>query len=839
MKSKNSNKQKNNHNGSPKISRGFIRISKIPEENVINLKEMMLKKEIEELQKRLGKKSILEKSDKKFYIKIKDGLASIYKKRGEIFKQLKFKTPTIQKAQIKVIKTNNNLVEKLEPIKQNKRNEEKTEKNEKPVTTEITETTETTEFTEPQKAQPVIQVTTKPTEKKEIGTEGRTKNIFSKLSKLRWQKAIISFIVVCLLLVLPIFIFTFYGKFTKAKGEVLGESYSAIQYLKNASDNISQYDFQTAGENFDKATEKFLTAQDELNKVTGALLGILKILPNKVKSAQYLLEAGKNISAAGDYLSKTIAQLEKLAKTTNLEKVEKNINLTDSLVVIIENIKPAQNEILSALDNLKKVNSKDLPDEYTGIIEKIQNSIPKLEEDFANLSSLSEVLLNVFGNDSQKRYLILFENNHEMRPTGGFIGSLALVDIYKGKIENLEVPGGGSYDVAGQLKEKLIAPKPLQLVNPHWNIQDANWFPDYPTSAQKIIWFFERGGGASVDGVIALTPTIIEDLLKITGPIDMTENYNITVTADNFVNTAQKYAEIEYNKEENKPKKFVADLLPIILNRLIVLDTEKLLSILSTFNKSLTEKQLLLYFTNSEDEKKIIDFGWAGEVKNTNKDYLAIINTNIAGGKTDAVIEQLIDHQAEVQSDGGIIDTVKLTRIHHGNKSDQWEGIRNVDYIRFYVPQGSQLMEVSGFEEISNSRYHLPDQDAVNDPFLDEIEKNVIIDEKSGTRISNEFNKTVFGNWVSVGPGESATITIKYKLPFNLDFSGLFNKSDSYSILIQKQAGDLNTNLTSKIIFPSDLIIYWEYPELNKGVNFAQYNTMLNTDKYWAVVLKK
>lgn len=779
-------KIKNNKQKKLEVGSGNIRITRIPEENVINLRQMMEQKEAEEERHKKIKTDFLELAEKNWLTFILDKIKN-------------FRIPNVKEEkapQVKVIKT--------------------------------TEKPEKLSFQEG-------------VEKPEIPTVEKLKlvPILFKISQTKFlAKPLLSFVIVSLLLILPIFAFMAYGRLNQVKGKVLGESQEAYGQLQSAGLGLLLSDYAQAGEKFSLAMQSFIKAQDEIGGIGETLVGLLNLISSKARSAQYLLKAGQDISEAGDQLTTIIKGLGDIELLTTEERTQQNINLTDSLSIIFDNLKPIQDKILDAVDNLKKVNAKDIPEAQRDKIQKIQESIPIIKKDFNALSSISEILLQILGKDTQKRYLFLFQNNRELRPTGGFIGALALMDIYQGKIENLEVPGGGSYDVAGQLKEKILAPKPLHLVNPYWNIQDANWFPDFPTSAKKIMWFFERGGGATVDGVITLTPTVIEELLKVVGPIDMTENYGVQVTDENFVSEAQTWAEITYNKEENKPKKFIADLLPLLLDKVSNISPDQLLDVLNVFNNALTEKQILLYFSDANLENKITELGWSGEIKNTKRDYLDVISTNIGGGKTDAVIDQLIEHQAEIFSDGSIVDTVKVTRIHRGNPDDQWEGKINVDYIRFYAPEGSQLLEASGFESIPGFRYQNPEENTVADPLLEEVEKGSIIDEKTGTRITHEFGKTVFGNWMSVGPGESSTATIKYKLPFRMDLGGLLNKSDSYSLLIQKQPGILNDFLISKLTYPKQNKVIWQFPDLKTGENFVQFNADLNTDQYWAVVLK-
>ena len=651
-----------------------------------------------------------------------------------------------------------------------------------------------------------------------------------------WYKRLLGFTVVCLLIILPVYLVSFYQKASEAKGQVLGISSEAYQFLQEAGNLASASEFDLASQNFSQASENFLLAKQQLEEAGGFILTVTKLMPGKAKSAQYLLEAGNSLSQVGIVLTDLISGLMDL----DINPFEgQESSLTEFLVFMRDNLLPVQEKLDTAVKSLEQVRVEDLPKEYQPGITRVKEMLPVLRDNFQDFFLATDALLKVFGHESPKRYLFIFQNNRELRPTGGFLGSIALVDMYKGKVENLEVPGGGIYDVAGQLKEKIIAPKPLWLVSPHWNIQDANWFVDFPTSAKKLIWFFERTGGATVDGIIALTPKIIEDLFEVIGPIDMQDQYGVVVDHNNFVRQAQYWAEVEYDREENKPKKFIGDLLPILLNRVFQVEPDKLLKVVGVFNNALTDRDLLFYFSDSSLEQKIKDLAWDGSVKSTDKDYLLVVDTNIAGGKTNHVIEQMIEHQAEIQSDGSIIDTVTVRRAHRGNALDLWEGVANVSYLRFYVPAGSKLISVSGFTDIPSFRYQLPDEGAVPDEDLLAIENGSIIDERSNTRITKEFGKAVFGNWISVDPGEVKQVQIQYKLPFKLEVGGLLSKTDTYSLLVQKQPGLVNSYFVSNVVIPAGYEVLWSYPDLRLVDNRLQYITDLNSDKYFGILLKK
>lgn len=651
-----------------------------------------------------------------------------------------------------------------------------------------------------------------------------------------WQRRLFVFIGICVLIVVPFFAITFYERASDAKGSVLGITSAAYESLQEAGTKASTADLMLASEEFSKATEGFITAQAELEETGGILLAVTKFIPNKVKSAQHLLAAAQNISEAGADITQLIAGIDSLKVNPFLNG---GTSLTEFLVEIKEGLVPALTKLEQAATDLEQVRVEDLPDEYRDMMSSVKNALPSLQQGFDSFYTIADVMLEVLGHERPKRYLIVFQNSRELRPTGGFIGSLALVDIYKGNIENMEIPGGGVYDLAGQLKEKLIAPKPLWLVNPHWNIQDSNWFFDYPTSAEKLMWFFERTGGASVDGVIALTPHVVEDLLRTVGEINMQELYGVTIDHTNFIREAQYWAEVTYDREENKPKKFISDMLPLLLEKVFSPQAEQLLGVSQAFYSALVEKELLLYFSDPYVEQKVADFAGDGGVQDAEHDYLAVVNTNIAGGKTDHVVDQLIDHRADIAADGSVTVTTTVTRSHTGSELDRWEKVANVSYLRFYVPLGSELLSAEGFDKILPNRFLLPDLDAVEDESLVEIEAGSVIDEQSGIRITKEFGKTVYGNWVSIDPGDIQEVRMQYRLPFTLDIGGVLGKADAYSLLVQKQPGSQNVYLTSKVQIDPTSEVVWNQQGTSQVQNGVEYFADVNTDLYYGIVVRK
>ncbi len=682
------------------------------------------------------------------------------------------------------------------------------------------------------------------------------KNLFSVL------KGVLIFSAILFVLILPFKLLTFYTELDieSKKNNIIKISKIGVDNFFEAANASRSLNFQDVGDNLGNASDSFLNAQRELDDVNGFLFTLASLIPSK---NMQLASVSRNVLAAGQISADIALNLNKAVE--NLLDNQKNKNIYHALENFNKYAHKALLETRILKAHLEKINLESLPVEYQEKFKTAQEKMILMESSLEEFLNISKGLYDFLGMSDDKRYLLVFQNNSEARATGGFVGSYALIDFRNGKVRNLEVPEGGSYDTDGGLKVLIKAPEPLRLVSPLWYFRDSNWWPDWPTSARKMMWFYENSDGPSVDGVVTFTPTFFESLLKIIGPVELPE-YKLTITSDNFWDIVQDIVEKQPYKnnprylisDANKPKKIIGDLARVVLEVLPErLDQEKLVSLVSKVNDALEAKQVLFYFKENDLQEKVNKYGWSGSVKPALWDYLSIINTNIAGQKTDKVINQEINHKAEVLKDGTIINTLIISRIHNGKKGDSFTGVRNVNWMRVYVPQGSFLIEASGFEEPDEIYFEEPKENWVNDRDL-ENERNATV-HKSKTKIYKEFGKTVFANWTMIDPGESKKVILKYQLPFKINPGNKKTKETlelaldvikdklnidksklvPYALMVQKQAGFKDGIINSTLVVSGDKKIIWRYPEgLNTSPSGWDIKESLNKDKYWAVLIE-
>ena len=671
-------------------------------------------------------------------------------------------------------------------------------------------------------------------------------NLFSPLQfsfQFDTRKSLMAFAVVALVMSLAIGGISYASKGFGLRGKVLGVSQDGFANLTAAVDDMTHQNFESSTKQFSEAFADFSEASKEINDMGGTLLDATRFIPfaSKVSSGKNAVEAGKHFSAAGQSLNEVVKALAKLKKPLD-NSTQSEISLLDIFKSSEKNITEAKKELDAAQENIDKVSVSDLPKDKQDQFLKLKQKLPDIRSALDIFLNNSHIFVDLLGGNGPRKYLFLFQNNSEMRATGGFIGSYGLLDIANGHVKKFFIDG--IFNPDGQLREKIVPPEPIQKISANWSMHDSNWFPDFPTSAKKAIYFYEKTGGPTADGVITFTPTLMQKLLEITGPIDMPD-YGVTLDSKNFIELTQYKVEADYDKEDNQPKKILADLAPIVLEKLMgSKDLGTISKTINVFMDGLKEKHILLYSQNKDLENIISGQNWSGEILPASKDYLSVINTNINGFKTDAVVEENIKHNAKIESDGSITDTVTITRKHTGGNSQyDWLNKVNSDYMRVYVPEGSKLLEVSGqTREIDKPPL---DYDALGfkrDSDVQNEENNTMIDPQSGTRVYNESGKTVFANWVYVSPQETATITYKYLLPFSLFKVSLKDSEqvDSYSLIAQKQSGSVGSSFTSDISYPENYKIKWNFPDdIKKNANNLKSETTLSTDHFEGIVFEK
>ncbi len=410
------------------------------------------------------------------------------------------------------------------------------------------------------------------------------------------------------------------------------------------------------------------------------------------------------------------------------------------------------------------------------------------DSEFANLNSKlggADKFLSAFLSwleaPKKQRIVVMFQNPSEIRPSGGFIGSYAIATLFQGNLLDLETRD--VYDPDGQLDLKIIPPKQLQGVTDKWGARDSNWFFDFPTSAKKTLEFLEASKIYSEQGIhfssaIAINVNVIKDLLEVTGPIEL-KDYGLTIGSDNFLKEVQKEVEQGADKAKGQPKRIIKTLAPLIFAEISKLSEAQKEDLLAKIALRVKNKDLMVYFKDPAIQDYAKQLGVGGEVlslpNNFVGEYLAVVNSNVAGGKSDALIDQKIQFSGVIDENGVAHNRLTITRKHNGaNETDWWYRATNKDYLQAYVTPGSTLQKISG----ATARTVSP---LVNYAKAGYAKDQDLVALEGG----DAFGKEVFASWLNVVAGATG------KLVFNYDRSGAAdpNKGGPYQFIFEKQSG--------------------------------------------------
>lgn len=508
-----------------------------------------------------------------------------------------------------------------------------------------------------------------------------------------------------------------------------------------------------------------VTAKDSFQKATDDLVNLNNQTPLKTMPAvlDNLLKVGQS----------------SVALSSDLEDLKKNglaFILNKQGAFLIERLHLAQN-LLKDIGQLgDKLKSQAASIGYNSELE------------FANLNSKlggADQFLSAFLNwleaPKKQRIVVMFQNPSEIRPSGGFIGSYAIATLFQGNLLDLETRD--IYDPDGQLDLKIIPPKPLQGVTDKWGARDANWFFDFPMSAKKVLEFLEASKIYSERGIhfssaIAINVNVLKDLLEVTGPIEL-KDYGLTITGDNFLKEVQKEVEDGADKAKGEPKRIIKTLAPLIFGEISKLSEAQKEGLLSKMALRIKSKDLMVYFKDPAIQDYAKQLGVGGEVftlpNNFVGEYLAVVNANVAGGKSDALIDQKIQFSSVIDKGGAAHNTLTITRKHNGaNETDWWYRATNKDYLQAYVTPGSTLQKVSG----ATARTVNP---LVNYAKADYAKDQDLVALESG----DAFGKEVFASWLNVVAGAAGKLVFNYNRAGAVDLQ----KAGHYQFIFEKQSG--------------------------------------------------
>lgn len=348
-------------------------------------------------------------------------------------------------------------------------------------------------------------------------------------------------------------------------------------------------------------------------------------------------------------------------------------------------------ELIQADKLFGQVDFADIP-----VLSNHKDSIPRLQNDFSErINKYKDVIYflpNALGYPEEKTYLLIFQNDTELRSTGGFIGSYGLVNFEKGRLRELFIDD--VYNPDGQLTEYIEPPPVLkEFLGEHgWAFRDANWEADFPTSARQLEWFFELETQKKVDGVIAINTSIIEKILEQLGTVYVEEE-DAVISANNFLDEAEKH-HLTFVPGSMDKRDFLGALAAAVLQEVENKDASFLMNIATVIEELLNSRELFIYLNDARAQKFFSRNEWDGSVSQFNGEFLFPVENNLGGNKVNRYVERTIDHEIAI-TETNVLNKLKI-KYENKSKTNSWPGGIYNNFITIFIPKDSVDIRADG-----------------------------------------------------------------------------------------------------------------------------------------------
>lgn len=416
------------------------------------------------------------------------------------------------------------------------------------------------------------------------------------------------------------------------------------------------------------------------------------------------------------------------------------------LVLVIALLALAVGGFFYAKDNKKMLAIKSIT-----TLGKVSKLLPVSQDEQKEIEVIGQLTDALMKNDGVTRsYLLLLQNNMELRPGGGFLGQYAIVKIKNGEVAASYFEDANLLDqrITAQITPPFPFKRLMQIKN--WKFRDSNFSPDFPTNVAKAEYFYRlAGGNPNFDGAVAINAQVFNDVLALTGPVTV-PGYDAQFDSENGFLKLEEVVEKQYimdpSLDTQNRKAIMRKLTDVMIQKLVSM---KNIPKLSEFvHDEFKEKNIMINFKDQSLQQLAESVYWDGSVsEDWGSDYLMMIDANMGALKTDYYMKREISYNVDLTA---AKPTVDLEIVYKNTApAGDWRTSDYHSYMRLYVPKGSNFIESKMASHLNNGE---------------------------------EFGKTYFGFKVDVLIGGQTDIHIKYELPEG------FGKDD-YKLLIQKQSG--------------------------------------------------
>jgi hypothetical protein len=544
-----------------------------------------------------------------------------------------------------------------------------------------------------------------------------------------------------------------------------------------------------------------------------------------LQAAPHLLDTANGLTEAGALTCNALEPA--LAASGGTGGTSESLS-PEGITRLLAEKQPSLEQALAAAERAQeawgRVDQERLSEWLAGKASPLDKGLPLLVTGLKAATVAPEIL----GADGPCTYLILALNEDELRAGGGFVSGVGEVRVEAGQIITMTFQD--SYAVDDFSQPYPASPEPMQryMGIDIWVFRDSNWSPDFPTAARQAIALYRPGYPVSIDGVIAVDQEAVRRLVSAIGPLEV-EGTEEPVTGETVISYMhQSWAPEEGEKLDlewwKQRKAFMGALAQAIWVRVRSGDIDWV-TLAQISLRLLEEKHVLIYLEHPEAASLLAEQGWDGALRPTAGDYLMVVDTNVGYNKANARVHQEIVYEVDLRPSP---PQATLTLIYTHTSTADYPCIPETrydptyeqmidrcywDYVRIYVPLGSQLLEATRIPVSGEAL------------FSGEAEPGQV-----SAQTAEEGPWTTFAVLGLLPPSETQTRSFTWTLP--ADVVQWDANEGTYLVRVQKQPGTRGYPLTIRVRLPDKGVFLNAAPEPSAmEESWTAYETRLDRDR--------
>ncbi|MGZ8597048.1 MAG: DUF4012 domain-containing protein [Actinomycetota bacterium] len=464
-------------------------------------------------------------------------------------------------------------------------------------------------------------------------------------------------------------------------------------------------DLATALDRFSAAEAGFGRARASATQGIGGLVAAIPIIGRSMDVAAGISDAGVTLAGAAVDLTTALEQLPdglgSLAPAGGRIPVE-------TLTELADDVEAAAADAKAALEAVRETPSTLLPAVVAEARFQAEEQVVLASRALDSATLLMRGLPTFAGADGQRRYMLLAESPSEQRGTGGIWGAYAILTADEGELS--VGPFAPILSLPEARPDQIPAPNPDYRRNydqyggaGSW--RDLNMTPDFPSAARAALSTYEHGTGERLDGVIVADPFALEELLRVSGPLEI-PSLGVTVNARSVVRFVSNEAYILFPGQGKERKGVLGAVVGGAFDRFLTGRGEPLAKV-RAITRAVAGGHLKLYTTDPTVERGLRLANLDGGLRAPDGDDLLAVHINSrSASKVDYYVDRTVTYDVTLGGEGEAIATTEITLRNDaptegvpGFVIDPGEGIEghqpgdNVSIVTSSCPSACELVE--------------------------------------------------------------------------------------------------------------------------------------------------